>query len=103
MDFFYIESHIQVLKLRKVAFASSAVLVLVSLASLATLTSPPPGLHVVWVGRREPAVGLGRLRLQGRVHDVGACGLALRPDEVARVLARSGHLRVDEVTDDLVA
>jgi preprotein translocase subunit SecF len=36
MDFFYIESHIQFLKVRKVAFAISAVLVLVSLASLAT-------------------------------------------------------------------
>ncbi|HRP86663.1 MAG TPA: protein translocase subunit SecF [Gammaproteobacteria bacterium] len=36
MDFFYIESHIQFLKVRKVAYAISAVLVLVSLASLAT-------------------------------------------------------------------
>lgn len=36
MDFFYIESHIQFLKVRKVAFAISAVLILVSLASLAT-------------------------------------------------------------------
>jgi preprotein translocase subunit SecF len=36
MDFFYIESHIQFLKVRKVAFAISAVLLLVSLASLAT-------------------------------------------------------------------
>lgn len=36
MDFFYIESHIQFLKVRKVAYAISAVLILVSLASLAT-------------------------------------------------------------------
>ena len=36
MDFFYIESHIEFLKVRKVAFAISAVLILVSLASLAT-------------------------------------------------------------------
>lgn len=36
MDFFYIESHIQFLKVRKAAYAISAVLVLVSLASLAT-------------------------------------------------------------------
>lgn len=36
MDFFYIESHIQFLKVRRVAYAISAVLILVSLASLAT-------------------------------------------------------------------
>lgn len=36
MDFFYIESHIQFLRVRKVAFAVSAVLILTSLASLAT-------------------------------------------------------------------
>jgi preprotein translocase subunit SecF len=36
MDFFYIESHIEFLKARKLAFAISAVLVIVSLASLAT-------------------------------------------------------------------
>jgi preprotein translocase subunit SecF len=36
MDLFYIESHIEFLKARKVAFAISAVLVIVSLVSLAT-------------------------------------------------------------------
>jgi len=36
MDFFQIESHIEFLKVRKVAFAISAVLIIVSLVSLAT-------------------------------------------------------------------
>ena len=36
MDLFYIESHIEFLKARKVAFAISAVLIIVSLVSLAT-------------------------------------------------------------------
>ncbi|WP_380169038.1 AAA family ATPase [Jannaschia sp. R86511] len=68
------------------------------LAALSALTQPA-AVRVVWVARHEPPVGLARLRLQGLVHDVDATDLALRPDEVAAVLARSGVDPADPLED----
>ncbi|MGJ7440926.1 LuxR C-terminal-related transcriptional regulator [Aquipuribacter sp. MA13-6] len=72
------------------------------LAALAALTAVRTRVRVVWVGRREPPVGLAGPRLEGRVLDVGAVALALRPDEVLRVLARNRDVDASEVGDDEV-
>ncbi len=72
------------------------------LDALGALTAVRSGVRVVWVGRREPPVGLPGPRLEERVLDLGAADLALRPDEVLRVLARSRHTAQSAVADDEV-
>jgi LuxR family transcriptional regulator, maltose regulon positive regulatory protein len=50
----------------------------------------PEGLHLVLGTRRDPAVGLSRLRVAGRLREVRAGDLALDRSEVHRVLADHG-------------
>lgn len=64
-----------------------------ALSQLASLRAEV--VHVVWVGRHEPAVGLSRRRLLGDVVDIGANDLVLRRSEVAELLAWSDP-EVDE-------
>jgi LuxR family maltose regulon positive regulatory protein len=59
------------------------------------LLSLPPGAQLALSGRSRPEVSLGRLRVEGRVREIGPDDLALSRDE-ARALLRSRGLEVDD-------
>ncbi len=59
------------------------------------LLSLPPGAQLALSGRSRPEVSLGRLRVEGRVCEIGPDDLALSRDE-ARALLRSRGLEVDD-------
>lgn len=50
------------------------------------LRRPPPGLHLVLVGRREPDVPLNRLRFSGALTELRFADLAFTVDEVEALL-----------------
>jgi LuxR family transcriptional regulator, maltose regulon positive regulatory protein len=63
----------------------------VALASLEQFVhGAPAGLHVVLSSRRDPELGLARLRLDGRLHELRAADLAFTLDEVATCLTQRG-------------
>jgi LuxR family transcriptional regulator, maltose regulon positive regulatory protein len=63
----------------------------VALASLEQLVHrAPPHLHLVLSSRRDPELGLARLRLDGRLLELRAADLAFTVDEVAACLAIQG-------------
>lgn len=51
---------------------------------------PPRNVRTILAGRFEPPLALQKLRLDGRVHDISASGIAFTSDEAAEMLARSG-------------
>jgi len=59
------------------------------------LLALPPGAQLALSGRSRPGVSLGRLRVEGQVHEIGPDDLALSHDE-ARALLRSRGLAVDD-------
>jgi LuxR family maltose regulon positive regulatory protein len=73
------------------------------LADLDTLLRRlPAGLYVLLAGRRDPAVGLHRLRLAGQLREIRASDLALDRSEVQRVLADHG-VRLEGLPLELLA
>ena len=56
----------------------------------ALLGRSPAALRLVLATRQEPPLPLGRLRVAGRLTEVGAAELAFTPEEAARLLARHG-------------
>lgn len=70
-----------------------------SLAWLEDLMNwPPAGLQLILVGRHEPPILLQKLRLEGKLSDVRAIGLAFDEDEAALLLRDSGiELERDEL------
>jgi LuxR family maltose regulon positive regulatory protein len=56
----------------------------------ALLGQLPDGLHPVLASRRDPVVGLHRLRLSGRLREIRAGDLALEREEVRRILVHHG-------------
>ncbi|WP_156036389.1 LuxR C-terminal-related transcriptional regulator [Blastococcus sp. URHD0036] len=56
----------------------------------ALLGQLPDGLHPVLASRRDPVLGLHRLRLSGRLREIRVGDLALDREEVRRVLAHHG-------------
>ncbi|WP_138761194.1 LuxR C-terminal-related transcriptional regulator [Modestobacter altitudinis] len=59
----------------------------------------PDGLHVVLATRRDPAVGLHRLRLAGRLREIRAGDLALARSEVREVLLDHGVTLEEHLLD----
>jgi LuxR family maltose regulon positive regulatory protein len=51
---------------------------------------PPPALRLVILTRADPAIGLGRLRLDGRLTEIRAADLAFSLDETAALFAALG-------------
>ncbi|WP_138734208.1 LuxR C-terminal-related transcriptional regulator [Modestobacter excelsi] len=80
--------------------AVSAPAVLADLDTL--LRRLPDGLRVVLGTRRDPAVGLHRLRLAGRLREIRAGDLALDRSAVQQVLADHG-VTLEELPLDLLA
>jgi LuxR family transcriptional regulator, maltose regulon positive regulatory protein len=63
----------------------------IALASLEQLVHrAPPGLRLVLSSRRDPELGLARLRLDGRLLELRAADLAFTVDEVAACLSVRG-------------
>jgi LuxR family transcriptional regulator, maltose regulon positive regulatory protein len=56
----------------------------------ALLRGPPAGLHLVLATRRDPVMGLSRLRIAGRLREIRARELALGRSEVRRLLVDHG-------------
>lgn len=80
-----------------------ALAVLGELAAVAERDGSDGGeLRLVWAGRREPAVGLGRARATDRVVDLDASRLRPGPDEVSAVLARAGRQAAEDVAAGLL-
>ena len=57
---------------------------------------PPPALRLVIVTRADPPIGLGRLRLDGRLAEVRASDLAFTLDEAAALFAALGIVLAPE-------
>src|SRR4051812_15025806 len=68
----------------------------------ALLRGVPDGLRLVLATRRDPPVALHRLRLAGRLREIRAADLALRPAEVRQVLAEHGVRLADGPLGTLV-
>ncbi|MDZ5620071.1 LuxR C-terminal-related transcriptional regulator [Nocardioides sp. HM23] len=63
------------------------------------VTEAPPGLHVVLLSRRDPKLGLHRLRLAGRLTEIRAADLEFTAEEAGELLAGAGvSVGADEVT-----
>lgn len=59
--------------------------------SLSTLFAQmPPNLHLVVASRTQPALGLHRLRIEGRLVEIQAADLAFTTQETSEVLTRAG-------------
>lgn len=62
-----------------------------ALAGLETLLADaPPALHVVLTSRRDPRIGLHRLRLSGRLTEIRAANLEFTTDEAGKLLQEAG-------------
>lgn len=62
-----------------------------ALAGLETLLADaPPTLHVVLMSRRDPRLGLHRLRLSGRLVEIRAANLEFTSDEAGELLREAG-------------
>jgi LuxR family transcriptional regulator, maltose regulon positive regulatory protein len=59
---------------------------------------PPPALRLIIIARSDPAIGLGRLRLDGRLTEIRAADLSFTPTETSTMFEALG---VDLAADDL--
>jgi LuxR family transcriptional regulator, maltose regulon positive regulatory protein len=66
------------------------------------LERAPPGLRIALGGRFEPSIGLHRLRLTGRLHEVRAADLAFTSDEAHEFWDRHGASLDEQLEDRLL-
>ena len=62
------------------------------------LTGAPPTLHIVLLSRRDPKLGLHRLRLAGQLAEIRAADLEFTPEEAGELLEGAGvSVGADEI------